>query len=329
MQQAIVTGAGGFTGSNLCRILVQHGCHVKAMIRPDAPMDRLNGLDVQVIRGDIGRPETMHTADFDKVDTVFHIAAMYRQEGANRDAFRDINVNGTRHVLEKATKAGVKRFIHCSTAGVHGWIDYDTPAQENAPFRPGDWYQETKLEGEQLVKDWGHRHGLPFTIIRPTAICGPGDTRFLKLFRAINRRRFIMIGKGTHHYHFVHVDDLAQGFIKAAENEKASGEVFILAGPESISLNTIVRYIAEILNVPPPRMRIPVFPVTIAAHLCDAVCKRIGITPPLYPRRVDFFTKHRSYDDSKARERLHYLPRITPYEALSQMGDWYREHHLL
>ncbi len=329
MQQAIVTGAGGFTGSNLCRNLVLHGYRVKAMVRPGASTERLEGLDVQIVRGDIGQDEAINLADFENVDTVFHIAAMYRQEGANREAFHNINVNGTRRILEKATTAGVKRFVHCSTAGVHGWIDPDAPAKENAPFRPGDWYQETKLEGENLVLHWGQTHDLPVTIIRPTAICGPGDTRFLKLFRAIHRHRFVMIGKGNHHYHFVHVDDLAQGFIQAAENKNAEGQIFILAGPESISLNRMVENICQILDAPQPRLHIPVLPVKIAAYLCDRICKRMGITPPLYPRRVDFFTKHRAYDDSKARELIGYIPHITPFEALSQMGTWYREHNLL
>ncbi len=329
MQCAIVTGAGGFTGSKLCRHLLEHKVRVKAMIRPEANTDRLKDLDVEIVRGDIGHDDGLSSIDFQHVDTVFHIAAMYRQEGATRDVFRNINVNGTKRILKKASAARVKRFVHCSTAGVHGWIDRENPANENAPFRPGDWYQETKLEGEQCATEWGKLHNLPVTVIRPTAICGPGDTRFLKLFRAIHRRRFVMIGSGRHHYHFVHVDDLAQGFIKAAQSEKAAGETFIIPGPYSITLQVMVAYICQILDAPLPHLRIPVFPVTLAAHTCAAICKRIGITPPLYPRRVDFFTKHRSYDGSKAHTLLAYQPRISPFEALSQMGAWYREHKLL
>jgi nucleoside-diphosphate-sugar epimerase len=329
MEKAIVTGAGGFVGSNLCRNLIRQGHHVKAMVRPGGSTQALDGLDVEIIRGDIALDNGLNQDDFKNVDVVFHIAALFRQEGATREAFYNVNVNGTRRVLQHARNGGAKRFIHCSTAGVHGWTDQDKPADENAPFRAGDWYQETKLEAEQLALAWGKEHGLPITVIRPTAICGEGDLRFLKLFRAIHRRRFVMIGKGTHHYHFLHVDDLSQGFILAAEHEQAIGQVFIIAGPRSIPLNEVIQSICLTLQAPKPLLHIPVLPVKITAITCDALCKRIGIMPPLYPRRLDFFTKHRSFDARKAATMLGYTPRIQPEEALARMGAWYQKNHIL
>lgn len=329
MQPTLVTGAGGFTGSNLCRNLVQKGYHVKALVRPGSSLKALENIDVKVIEGDISRDDGLLQEDFKGVDTVFHIAALFRQEGASRDVFHNVNVEGTRRVLECAKKAGVKRFIHCSTAGVHGEIDRDKPADEHAPFRPGDWYQETKLEGEQLALRWGQEHNLPVTVIRPSAICGPGEMRFLKLFRAIQHKRFFMIGNGEHHYHFVYVDDLAKGFIQAAENPKAENEIFIIAGPSAIPLNLVIEYICDSLGVKKPFLSIPVAPMMIACRLCSTICKKIGVNPPLYPRRLDFFTKHRSLDITKAKTILGYEPEVTPAEAITRMASWYRKENLL
>ncbi len=326
MPKAIVTGAGGFTGSNLCRNLIEHGYEVKAMVHPDGSTEALHGLDLEIIHGDIARDDGLDQRHFHNIDTVFHIAALFRQERATREIFHNVNATGTQRVLRYATDAGVKRFVHCSTAGVHGRIDTNTPADENAPFRPGDWYQETKLEGEKIALEWGKNHNIGVTVIRPSAICGPGDQRFAKLFRSVKQRHFVMIGSGEHHYHFVYVDDLAKGFILGAEKPEAIGEVFIIAGPYSITMNKLIDQVCQSVQAPKPRFRIPAAPVLWAAHVCAGICKPLGISPPLYPRRLDFFTKHRSFDTTKARTKLGYVPQVTPEEAISRMGAWYQEH---
>ncbi len=93
------------------------------------------------------------------VEVVYHIAATYREAGQPDSAYRAINVDGTRHVLEGARAAGARRVVHCSTGGVHGHVAHP-PANEDAPFNPGDVYQETKLEAEQLAREFGRDDGL-------------------------------------------------------------------------------------------------------------------------------------------------------------------------
>ena len=124
---------------------------------------------------------------------VFHIAALYREAKHPDQVYRDVNVGGTRNIVEAADRHAVGRVIHCSTAGVHGDIAA-LPADEVAPYNPGDIYQETKLEGELLARR-AFAEGLPGVVFRPVGIYGPGDLRFLKLFRSIQNKRFVMFGQ--------------------------------------------------------------------------------------------------------------------------------------
>ena len=129
--------------------------------------------------------------------------------------------------------------MHCSTVGVHGDVEHP-PANEDAPLKPGDVYQETKLEGEQLARDAGRRTGIPITIVRPTGIYGPGDRRLLKLFGGVARGRFPMLGSGRIYYHLTYIDDLVEGFRLCGEHPAAADRTYILAGGEVTTLNELV-----------------------------------------------------------------------------------------
>jgi nucleoside-diphosphate-sugar epimerase len=245
-----------------------------------------------------------------------------------RRIFRDVNVGGTGKLLEAAARAGVRRFVHCSTVGVQGDIR-NPPAREDAPYAPGDHYQESKRDGEVLALSFSRQRGLPVAVVRPTGIYGPGDTRFLKLFRFIRSGRFRMIGDGRIFYHLTYVTDVAQGLLLAGIQEGAAGEVFTIGGAERPTLNEVVARIAAILEVPLRTTRIPVWPVWMAGLACEALCRPFGIAPPIYRRRVDFFTKSRAFDISKAQRVLGYEPRVGLEDGLRRTAAWYRSQGLL
>src|SRR5205085_3036731 len=129
------------------------------------------------------------------VDVVYNLAAVYRQAGIPTETYREVNATAVGRLIEAAAKANVRRVVHCSTVGVHGDIEHP-PATEDAPLKPGDIYQVTKVEGENLARETGKRCGVEVTIVRPTGIYGPGDRRLLRLFRGVSRGRFPMIGSG-------------------------------------------------------------------------------------------------------------------------------------
>jgi dihydroflavonol-4-reductase len=327
--KALVTGATGFTGGHLARALVRAGHQVAALVRPAslhaAPALEADGIDVRA--GDLQDPDAVAKATAG-IEVVYHIAATYREAGQAGAAYQRVNVEGTRHVLDAARQAGARRVVHCSTGGVHGHITAP-PADEDAPLAPGDVYQRTKLQAEQVAAEAGRQGGLEVVIARPIGIYGPGDTRFLKMFRGIARRRFPMLGSGQVFYHLTYVDDLVHGLQLCGEVPAAAGRTYLLAGPDYTTLEELVGRIARELRVSPPRFRLPVWPVWLTGALCEAICIPLGIEPPLFRRRVDFYCKSRAFTTGRAQRELGYKPQIDLTTGIRRTADWYRAQGLL
>ena len=320
--RVLVTGATGFTGGHLARTLAAQGRQVTALVRDPARARELEASGITLAAGDIRDAAAVERAA-QGAAVVYHIAAIYRQAGLREDEYRAVNARAVSTVIESASRAGVSRVVHCSTVGVHGDVERP-PAGEDAPLRPGDIYQVTKLEGEQIARDTGARTGTEVVVARPTGIYGPGDRRLLKLFRGVARRRFVVLGSGEIFYHLTYIDDLAEGFRLCGEVPGAAGRTYILAGGEVTTLNELIRIIAEVAGVDPPTLHVPVWPVWIAGAACEAFCAPFGIEPPLYRRRVDFFTKSRAFDITRARKELGYAPKVTLREGIRRTLEWYR-----
>ncbi len=320
---AFVTGVSGFTGGWLAKRLVERGYDVRGLVRDPEKAAHLRDLGVTLLQGDLREKDSFAQA-VKGTDVVFHVAAAYRQEGVPNNYFWEVNVEGTRNLLEAAKEAGVRRFVHTSTVGVQGEIA-NPPATEEAPFNPGDVYQESKKAGELLARKFFEENALPGVVVRPVGIYGPGDTRFLKIFRFVYNGKFRMIGSGKVLYHLTFVDDLVQGIILAGEKEEAVGQVYTIGGPEFTTLEKLVELIAEVLDVPVPRKRLPVWPFWVAGLLCEGICRPLRIEPPIYRRRLDFFTKDRAFDISKARRELGYEPKISLKTGLKITGNWYKQ----
>jgi dihydroflavonol-4-reductase len=319
---ALVTGATGFTGGHLARALVRRGSRVRALVRPQTDGSDLVRDGIEVVTGDVTDGDAVARAA-EGVDVVYHIAALYRTAGHPDSYYHDVNVGGTRNVLDAAVRHDVARVVHCSTIGVHGAIS-EVPSDENSPYNPGDIYQRTKLEADLLAQE-AFRNGIPGVVARPTGIYGPGDLRFLKLFRTIRSGRFRMFGSGEVPYHLTYIDDLVDGFILCGEKPEALGEVYILGGDEYASLNELVRLVAEAVGVKPPRGHLPLWPLMTAATLCERICRPLGIDPPLHKRRVEFFIKPRAFTNAKARRELGFRPRVPLAEGVRRTAAWYVE----
>jgi dihydroflavonol-4-reductase len=321
--RALVTGATGFTGGRLARALVAGGDRVSALVRETSPAATALAADgVALAIGDLRDSSALASATTG-VDVVYHVAAIYRQAGLSTATYRAVNALAVRDLIEAAARNGVKRVVHCSTVGVHGDVEHP-PANEDAPLRPGDVYQETKLEGEQLAREAAERLGIEVTIVRPTGIYGPGDRRLLKLFRGVARRRWITLGRGEIYYHLTYIDDLVAGFRLCGEHPAAANRTYILAGGEVTTLNALVGLVAEGANVPAPTLHLPAWPFWMAGAVCEALCVPFGIEPPIYRRRVDFFTKSRAFDISRARTEIGFAPRVGLREGIRRTLDWYR-----
>jgi dihydroflavonol-4-reductase len=325
--KCLVTGATGFTGGHLARTLVRSGHNVRALVRPGSSASKeLAQAGVEVVEGQLTSADDVKKAAAG-CEQIYHIAAVFRTAGHPDSYYREVNVGGTLNVLEAARQVGCERVIHCSTGGVHGHIA-NPPADENYRFAPDDIYQRTKLEAEQEAVA-AIKRGQRISIFRPGAIYGEGDLRFLKLFKSVQKQRFVMIGSGNTRLHMVHWEDMVQGIMLCGSSPNALGEVFIIAGPEAPTLNEIVATTADIVRVPRPKLRIPVWPVYTAGWLCEMICVPLRIDPPLHRRRVGFFTHHREFDIGKARRLLGYAPRVSVREGIERTIGWYRSQGLM
>lgn len=321
-----LTGASGFAGGALARALVQRGYRVRALTRRP-PIAYQNLVGVEWIHGEIADPGALDTL-VAGAEICFHVAAMYRTEGSAAEFLR-INRDSTALLLRSARAAGVRRFIYCSTIGVHGDLA-DTPGDEDTPFNPRDPYQESKLRAEELCRQAIAEPGNPeIVIVRPCGIYGPGDLRMLKIFTMLQRGFFFFVGPAKGHFHPVYIDDLVEGLILAMTRPEARGQAFILGAAEHLPLRDYVAKAALALGIP---MRAPTIPYGLAkaaALACELACAPLRIPPPLHRRRLTFFKHNRAFSIAKARKLLGYEPKVGLEEGFRRTVAWYRREGLL
>ena len=269
--------------------------------------------------------EDVVSASMSGIEKVFHVAAIYRTSGISDQVYWDTHVKATELLMEAALKENVKIFVHTSTVGVHGDVGNGEAANENSPYSPGDIYQITKLEAEKKVHQFHKEKGLPISVIRPTAIYGPGDLRLLKLFKIAKNKISPILGPGKIKYHMVYIDDLVNAFILASEKKEAIGEAFIIGGNEVLSLNELLETIGKVFGKSITKISFPAKPFQILGTIMEKIFIPLGISPPIYRRRVDFFTKSRVFDISKAKHLLGYKPATSLYEGLKKTADWYQQ----
>lgn len=313
-RRLLVTGAGGFLGGHLLRSLAGRGLDARGSVL-DAEQAR--GLEREGLRAcvlDLRQPagwgDTLRGAD-----VVFHLAACFQEVEASPAEFETVNHHRALDLARAAAAAGVSRFVHCGTAGVHGDV-LELPATERSPFRPMDVYQRSKLAGERAILELAASlpaTGMTVTINRPAMVYGPGDRRMRRLFAGVLSGRFVMVGSGLTLAHLGYVEDQTDAFVlcAAAARERVHGECFNIASDVPLSLNELVALVADCGGVRPPRLRLPFFPVWLLALLCEAAWRPLGRRPPLFRRRIGFFTHNRAFDLSLARERLGYVSRFS------------------
>lgn len=320
----LVTGGTGFTGKALVRRLLDDGHQVVALdYKEGLKTEELRSWGAEVVIGTVTDKDVI-TRCMEGVDVVQHLAAAFRELDVSQSYYRDVNVEGTRNALEAAKQAGVRKFVYCSTCGVHGNID-NPPGGEDAPIQPADYYQQTKYEAEPVVLEY-NKAGMPCTILRPAAIYGPGDPeRFFMIFKRVMSGTFPMFGSGKTLYHPLYIDNLVDAMVLSMEPGRGDGEAYLIADEEYVEIEDLVRRVGRALKVEVKIPHYPVWPVVVVGHVCEKICKPFHITPPIFPRRVDWYRQNRAFKIDKAKAELGYVPAVDLDEGLRLTAEWYKQ----
>lgn len=318
----LVTGGTGFTGKALVKRLLDAGHAVVALdYKEGVKTQELRDWGAEVVIGSVVDAELVERC-MQGVDIVQHMAAAFRELDVPNEYYWEVNVQGTRNVLESAMRHKVRKFIYTSTCGVHGNVDHP-PAGENAPIQPADYYQQTKYEAEPLVLEY-HRRGLKAVILRPAAIYGPGDPeRFGMIFRRVAKGWFPMFGDGKTYYHPLYIDNFVDALVAVMQDGVGDGEAYLIADEDYIEIEDLVRRVARAMDTEVNIWHLPVTPLVILGHVFEKLCKPFHITPPIFPRRVDWYRQNRAFDISKAKREINYRPRIGIDEGLRRTAEWY------
>ncbi len=325
-----LTGGAGFIGSQLAQYAqkVGHDVTVVTAVNNDTEKfrcDMLARAGISVVEAKLEDLPRLREALPDH-DAVIHLAAAQHEAEAPESHFRRVNVDGTRNLLELAAHAGVRRFVHGSTIGVYG-SSANGLLDEMSPLSPDNPYGRTKAEAERVVRDFSH--SLDVVVVRISETYGPADMRLLKLFRAIQKGRFVTLGNGLNERQLIYVEDLCRALLCAAQSSAAVGQTIILAGNERLTTDDMVASISTALGKPPRSRHVPLWPFDIAASVCEKVFPPLGMRPPLHSRRLDFFRKNFRLSTERAQRLLGFRPEVPFAEGARRTAEWYRSAGLL
>lgn len=324
--KALVTGATGFVGAAVARRLLAAGHEVRALARAGSNRANLDGLDIEVVTGDLTETESLARAAMG-CDALFHVAADYRLWAPDFDAMMRTNVDGSRNMVRAAADAGCGRIVYTSSVATLGLNADGEPADEDTPVSFDHMigpYKQSKFRAEEAVMRLVREDGAPVVIVNPSAPVGPRDIRPTPTGRIIvdaaSGRMPAFVDTGLN---IVHVDDVADGHLAAFERG-AIGERYILGG-ENMTLGAILAEIARLSGRRPPRICLPHAALLPIAHAAEAWIRLRGRGEPFITiDGLRMARKKMYFRSDKAASRLGYAPRAAA-EAFRDALAWFRE----
>lgn len=317
---ALVTGANGFIGGNLCEVLRRHGIAVRGLILPGTARATLEGLGVEVVEADIGEP--LDPALLAGASHVFHLAAIPFDWGPY-ETFARVNVLGTRHVLQAAVAAGVAHVVHVSSLAVHPYTGHPDGNEDT----PRGWmlnaYTRTKNEAEDEVQAFRSR--LMVTIVRPGVVpYGPGDRLSLPgILDALDKGIYAHVGGGRTRVCLSYVGNLAEGMLLAAQRTGESGRAYVLCD-DVVTWRAFIDAVADAFGRPRATRSIPLPLAQAAAVALETAYRLLPLpgAPALTRYRIALFRGDLVFSPARARAELGYAPAVTLQEGLARTRRW-------
>ena len=320
----LVTGATGFVGSAVARRLLAAGEPVRVLVRPESDRRNLEGLDVDIVTGDLLEPASLERA-LSGCRGLFHVAADYRLWARYPRELYETNITGTKNLMHAAGAAGVERIVYTSSVAVLGLTTGASPADENTPVSFSDMigdYKRSKFLAEEEVRRLVHESELPVIIVNPSAPAGPRDVKPTPtgrmIFEAAAGRVPAYVDTGLN---IVHVDDVAEGHLLAFSKGNL-GERYILGG-HNMTLSEILAWIAAAAGIEPPRLKLPHNLVLPIAWASEVWARLTGRDPFATVDSVRMAKKKMFFSSAKAERELGYHARPAG-EALQDAVEWFR-----
>lgn len=322
----LLTGGTGFIGGHLARRLVQSGRRVRALARPTSDVGNLERLGVEVVPGDLNDPASIGRAATGATHIV-HCGALV-SDWATVPEIRRVNVEGTRHVLEAAVRAGVTRVVHLSSTDVYGHPN--RPVDEShAPSRFSNWYSRTKLESESEVRRTSSSGAIEAVILRPATIYGPGSVGVVgEIAKAVRARTMLLIDRGRAVAGLCFIENLIDACMLALAHDAAAGQTFNVTDSLDVTWARFVGDLANGLGSPPPRLSLP-YPAARGVGLAMEHSYRLLRTvtglhssPLLSRQAVDVMGRDQSFSSARLRECLGWEPRVGYEPGLADTVAW-------
>lgn len=319
---ALVTGATGFLGGHLCRLLLEQGVAVRAGVRRErSTTGALARAGAELVPAPLGDPEALARAATG-VEVVFQVAALasYLAPWPRLEA---VNVIGTRHALAAAQRAGARRLVYVSSESATLVNADRVDEDETAPYprRFLDPYSRSKALAEQEVLAAG---GLETVVVRPPWVWGEGDTSVFKAIAlAIRGGSFWWVGDGSNRITTCHASNLAQGLILAAGSPRAPGRIYHLADEVRPTMGQFIAGLCAASGLPLPRRRVPYALAYALAAACDRL-RAVGVTAPMMISRPYVIHQGRTwtFSDRRARQELGYEPAVSLEEGFARLAAW-------
>jgi nucleoside-diphosphate-sugar epimerase len=325
----LVTGATGFVGSRLATALLERGDHVRALVRDQKRAAALESRGVELVAGDMKDADALRRAA-EGVECVYHSAAVVG-DWLDREEARQVNVEGTRHLLAACAAAGVRRAVHVSSLSVLG-TKHHHGTDESGAYIYGDPYTDTKIDSERVAREFGERGELETVCVRPGFVYGPGDHQLLpRLLEALATGQFLFIGDGSKEMNSIYIDDVADAALLAGTLPQAAGQVYNLTDDARTTVKEFVTYLCDSLQIPVPTRHLPVPIAKVGCAALESVARLVGAKKPprLNRSRLRFLYYNQYYSIEKARRELGYAPRFTYREGLPPTLEWFRAEGLL
>ncbi len=325
MPTYLITGGTGFLGSHVADALAGRGT-VRALARPGSDTRHLESIGAELIPGDVTDPAALRRAA-DGVDYVIHCAGKVGDWGPVEE-YRRVNVEGLRMLFEAVRGKPLKRFVHVSTLGVYeARHHYGTDETEPLPEQHIDGYTQSKVECEKLALEEYREHGTPVTVLRPGFLYGPRDRTLLpRLAGRLKADDVVYIAGGRYALNTTYVGNLVDAILLALDHPRAVGEVFNVTDGEFVSKRRFFEAIADGLNLPRPKLSIPLWLAKPLARWREGVFRRKNKPHPprITQANVKFAGLNLDFSIAKARTVLGYDPKVGFEEGMKQALEWYR-----